>query len=145
MIYINDKDSHEYYKRPGAYAIIQNDKDEIAIVKDSDHNKFFFGGGVEKGEEILDTLKRELIEESGYTLKNISYFTEVAEFLKGKSGKYLEVLATIYIAQLDKKIKEPIEKDHQLIWINPLEYKGKLFRTWQNYTLDKYIEYKKHL
>lgn len=141
MIYINNGNKNIYNKRPGAYAIIENDKNEIAIVKDGDNDLFYFGGGLEEGENTIEALNRELIEESGYTLTNISYFTEIGEFLKSKNGEYVEVMATIYTAKFDKKVVEPIEKDHHIMWINPCEYKGKLFRNWQNYVLDIYINY----
>lgn len=141
MIYINNGDKNIYNKRPGAYAIIENDKNEIAIVRDDDNDLFYFGGGLEKGESTIEALNRELIEEAGYTLTNISYFTEIGEFLKSKDGKYVEVMATIYTAKFDKKVTEPKEKDHHIMWINPFEYKGKLFRNWQNYVLDLYINY----
>lgn len=49
MIYINNRNKNIYNKRPGAYAIIENDKNEIAIVRDGDNDLFYFGGGLEKG------------------------------------------------------------------------------------------------
>jgi len=141
MIYINNKNSKNYNKRPGAYAIIENDKNEIAIVRNNDSELFYFGGGIEKGESSIEALKRELLEETGYTLSNISYFTEIWEFLKSKKGKYIEAIATVYTARFDKKITNPKEKDHHIIWINPSNYKKKLLRNWQNYVLDLYINY----
>lgn len=143
MVYLNNKDQNDYKKRPGAYAIIENDNNEIAVVKDDTNDLFYFGGGVEVGESSIEALNREMLEEAGYTLSNISYFTEVGEFLKSTSGKYIEVMATIYTAKLDKKVTEPVEKDHHILWINPSEYQNKLFRNWQNYVLNLYINYKK--
>lgn len=141
MIYINNRNQNIYNKRPGAYAIIENDKNEIAIVKDDDNDLYYFGGGLEEGESTIDALNREMLEETGYTLTDVSYFTEIGEFLKSKAGKYIEVMATVYTARFDKKVAEPKEKDHHIMWVNPLEYKDKLFRNWQNYVLNLYIDY----
>lgn len=143
MIYLNNKDRNYYNKRPGSYVIIENNKNEIAIVKDDDNDLFYFGGGLEPDENNIEALNRELLEETGYTITNVSYFTEIGEFLKAKDGEYIEVIATIYTANFGKKITEPKEKDHHITWINPLEYQGKLLRSWQNYVLNLYINYKK--
>ena len=51
--------------------------------------------------------------------------------------------ATIFIAQFDKKITEPIEKGHNILWVLPQEYNGKLYHEYQNNLLDKYIAMKK--
>ena len=53
--------------------------------------------------------------------------------------KKLDFEATIYIAKFDKKILAPIEKDHRILWVSPLEYKDKLYHEYQRYILNKYI------
>lgn len=140
MKYINQKEEVDYKKRPGAYAIItRNEDSKIAIVTDGE-GIFFLGGGIEKNENQLEALKRELIEESGYSIKDIKEFDEVSSFLYSKSRGYLEVQAKIYLARFDKKITEPIEKDHSILWVNPSEYIGKLQHYWHNYILKEYVE-----
>ncbi len=142
MIYLNKKDCNDYIKRPGAYAIIENEKNEIAVVKNDKNELFYFGGGLEAGETKIVALKREMKEETGYSLKDIKYFTEVGEFLKSQEGKYIEIMATIYLAKFDKYLVDPIEYDHHILWVKPESYQGKLLRAWQNYVLDLYINYK---
>ena len=118
MKYVGNKEENiEYRKRPGAYAIIINkDDDKIGIVA-TEGRYFYLGGGIEKGETKLETLKRELLEESGYTIKNIKEF--------------------------DKKVTEPIEKDHTVLWVKPEEYVSKMFREWQSYIMKRFIEERK--
>lgn len=36
--------------------------------------------------------------------------------------------------------QEPIELDHQIVWVNPFEYKDKLYREYQRYILNKYVK-----
>lgn len=141
MKYIGNKEPKiEYKKRPGAYAIIiRKDDDKIGIVTDG-KDYFYLGGGIEETETELGALRRESIEESGYTLKNIQKFDKVGSFIYAKPHGYLEVIASVYIAELDEKIAEPIEKDHAVLWINPKDYVGKMCREWQEYILKEFIE-----
>ena len=131
-----------YTKRHGAYAIIEREEDnKIAIATDGEY--FFLGGGIEEGETEIEALKRELIEESGYRIKNIKYFDKVKAWADGGDRGPLDMTATIYTAQFDKKIAEPIEKDHTVLWVTPEEYVGKMCREWQNYIIKEFIEQRK--
>lgn len=145
MKYVGQKDeSVEYRKRPGAYAIIINkDDDKIGIVKvitDEGVENFYLGGGIEEGETKLEALKREMIEKAGYTIKNIKELEEVGEFIFAGEKGYIEVIASVFIAEFDQKIAEPIEKDHNVIWVKPEEYVDKMFREWQRYIMKEFIE-----
>ena len=145
MKYVGEKvENIEYRKRPGAYAIIVNKNDDkIGIVKkiiDEGTENFYLGGGIEEGETKLEALRREMIEEAGYTIKNIKELEEVGQFIFVEDKGYIEVIASVYIAELDKKVAEPIEKDHNLIWVKPEEYIDKMFREWQTYIMAKFIE-----
>lgn len=141
MKYINNREENIQYKiRPGAYAIITRKSDnKIGIVTDGKDN-FYLGGGIEENETEIVALKRELIEESGYTITNIQEFDKVGSFIFAQAHGYLEVIANVYIAEFDKKITEPIEKDHVVLWINPEDYIGKMCREWQEYILKEYIK-----
>ncbi|MBO4815881.1 MAG: NUDIX domain-containing protein [Clostridia bacterium] len=134
------KDGIEYKKRKGSYVIIEREEDDkIAIATDKTGVYFFLGGGSEKGEFAKDTVKRELIEETGYTLKDINYFNKIKSWCFSEKYGYLDVEATIYIAKFDKKVLEPIEKDHKTIWVSPIDYKDKLYHEYQRYILNEYL------
>lgn len=141
MEYVGSKEENiEYRKRPGAYAIIINKNDDkVGIVTDG-KDYFYLGGGIEKGETELDALKRELIEESGYTIKNIKKFNEVGSYIYAEDKGFLDVEAYVYIAEFDEKITEPIEIDHTVLWVKPEEYVSRMFREWQTYIMKKFIE-----
>lgn len=146
MKYVGSKEENvEYRKRPGAYAIIVNkDNDKIGIVTDGE-DYFYLGGGIENGETKLEALKREMIEEAGYSIKNIREFEEVGSHIFAEDKGYLEVIANVYIAEFDKKIAEPIEKDHKVLWVTPEEYVSKMFREWQRYIMERFIERRKNI
>lgn len=130
----------QYKKRICAYAIIERIKDKkIAIATDKSDIYFLLGGGREEDELIEETLKREIIEETGYSLRDVELFDKINSWCYNDKYGYLDVEATIYIAKLDKKILEPIENDHRILWVLPLEYKDKLYHKYQKYILNKYI------
>lgn len=148
MKYVGQKDENvEYRKRPGAYAIIVNKNDDkigiVKVITDEGVENFYLGGGIEEGETKLEALNREMVEEAGYSIKNIEELEEVGEFIFAEEKGYIEVIASVYIAEFDQKIAEPIEKDHNVIWVKPEEYIDKMFREWQRYIMKKFIEKRK--
>lgn len=145
-IIIGSKEENvEYKKRPGAYAIIINRTDDKVGIVTEGKNYFYLGGGIEEGETKLDALKREIIEEAGYSLKNIEEFEEVDSYVFAEDKGYFEVTASVYIAEFDKKIAEPIERDHTVLWVKPEEYICKMYREWQRYIMERFIEKKNYL
>ena len=146
MKYIKEEENPniKYRKRPGTYAIItRNEDDKVGIVTDGRDYFFFLGGGIEEGETKIKALKRELIEETGYTIKNIEPFDEVRSFIDSEEKGPLEVEAYIYTAEFDEKVAEPIEKDHRVLWVDSEDYMDKMYREWQKYILREYVERKK--
>lgn len=66
------------YQREGVTVIVENKNEEILFVE---AHRYLLGctewetpaGGTEKGEDILKTGEREVLEESGYHIKNLEY------------------------------------------------------------------------
>lgn len=132
----------QYKKREGAYVIIEREEDEKIAIATEGKTWFFLGGGIEKGETEIEALKREVIEEAGYSIKNIKYLDKVTAWADGVKKGPLDVTATFYTAEFDEKIVEPIEKDHQVFWVDATEYRTKLYHEYQRYILDEYIKIK---
>lgn len=139
MIRIGNKiEDRKYTKRYAVYSIIERKEDsKIAIATDGEF--FFLGGGIESEETEIEALRRELIEESGYSIKNIKYFDKITAWADGGKRGPLDVTATFYTAEFGEKICDPIEKDHKVLWVDAKDYKNKLYHEYQRYILDEYI------
>ena len=74
----------------------------------------FIGGGIENGESYEDCLKREFIEESGYSIQDIKPFVTIDCFWLAAGKWPLESLANFYIVELGEKICEPTEEGHEV-------------------------------
>lgn len=133
----------QYTKRLGAYAIIEREEDDKVAIATANGYYFFLGGGIEEGETEMEALRRELLEESGYSIKNIKYFDKVTSWADGGDRGPLDITATFYKAELDEKVTIASEKDHKLLWVNATEYKDKLYHEYQRYILEEYIKDKK--
>ena len=52
-----------------AAGVVINDKGEILMVKDNRHGWLFPGGQVEAGENVIDAVRREVMEETGIEIE----------------------------------------------------------------------------
>ena len=127
-----------YKERKCVYAILYDNDGNIAITNDGKY--FFFGGGKEGKEKDIETLEREMLEETGYTIKKIELFDKLISYEYNSSRGNLKIVATIYLAKLDKKVVEPIEKDHPILWGKPEEYINKMYHEYQRVILKEYIK-----
>ncbi len=82
-------------------------KNEIAMV----------GGGIEQGETHEDCLKREFLEESGYTIESIDELCAVDCFWLAGGEWPMESLANFYVVKLSEKAEIPTEDGHEPLWV----------------------------
>ena len=88
----------------------------------------------------METLKRELIEETGYELKDIKLLDNIISYEYSEARGNLKIVATIYTAKFDKKVTEPIEKDHKILWGRPEEFINLVYHKYQRVILKEYSE-----
>jgi len=83
--------------RPAVYGIIFNeDKAKILLSKQWDGYDYP-GGGIEKGERILEALKREVYEEVGVKIKGVELVTCEDDFYLSKKDKILHSILMYYV------------------------------------------------
>lgn len=112
-----DKDK-QYTKRPGAYGIIENDDNLIAIIK-TKTGYFLPGGGIEDNESPEECLVRECLEEIGAEILILENFAcGNCYFYSTRIDSDMESIGYFFICQIDKFLDIKTEDDHELIWLN---------------------------
>ncbi len=108
----------EYILRPGAYAVIFDAHKRVAVIQ-VDERVFLPGGGSNPGEIPEETLQRVAREECGREIhirwkigEAISYLLEPGE------GQHYQVPGHYFSAAFGKRIADPLESDHTLIWLD---------------------------
>jgi 8-oxo-dGTP diphosphatase len=108
----------DYVDRPGAYAVIENNDGQIAVIETT-VGYFLPGGGMEAGETELEALKREIREEIGYQALLLAEIGETVEYIEDRGQEnYYQIRSRFYRVQLGPKIGEGIEQGHRLVWVS---------------------------
>lgn len=69
------------FTRLAARAVLVNDSNKIAVMNFTKTSYYKLpGGGIDDGEEIIDALKREIQEETGYTITDIQPLGIIEEY-----------------------------------------------------------------
>lgn len=93
-------------------------RDDAVLVVSGERGQFYIlpGGRREKQESMEETLRREVLEETGWTLKELSilgfmHFHHLNPKKTDYPYPYPDFLWSVYIAQADKYIPEAITAD----------------------------------
>lgn len=129
------EDNQNYIPRVGAYGIAVKDN-LVSVISVRDFH-FLVGGGLENNENIEACLKREFLEEIGYEVKIIKHIGSFREYHKTlTTGEYYELLPEVYLVELQSKVCEGIEPDHELVWMSKADAKASLLLTYQKEVVD---------
>ncbi len=109
-----------YRPRPGAYAVIVDAADRLAVMR-TPKGLFLPGGGADPGETPEATLKREALEECGRALepgRRLAFALErVADDQDEGGAGGVTKQCTFFEARLGPRIATPVEHDHELVWM----------------------------
>ena len=99
--------------RPSVYGILVKDSSMLCVKQRWDEKYSFPGGGIELGEDTIDSLKREFLEETGYEIKVTKKqpaYVKTALFVGPVSKKPYHAIAFYYevrlISSKQKKAKD---------------------------------------
>lgn len=130
----------KYIDREGAYLIpIHNNR--IGVVK-TPKGLFLIGGGLEKNDQNhMDCIKRECLEETGYTVSIKDKICSAETFCNHPILGYFHPIQTYYIGDLIIKVVTPTDDDHQFLWLDYDFIKGKMCTEMQNWALEQCFNY----
>lgn len=124
---IQDK---KYTHRLCSYAVLINEAGKVGLVKNQ-KGYYLVGGGIEKDETAKEALHREALEEIGMSIKITKKIGNAIDYCDGaiyrKMNKYWSKKGHFFQAETIEFIQEPIELDHQLLWLTKEEAIKSLF------------------
>lgn len=85
-------------ERPGSYAIVI-DEDRVLVVDDG-RRLYLPGGGALADETPIDTLRRELREETGYELSDATLFQEARQWVTDETGTSINKHCSFFVVDL---------------------------------------------
>lgn len=112
----------DYQTRLGVYAVIPDEnKKNIILVQAPNGAWFLPGGEIEKGENHLIALERELMEELGFTATIGEYYGQADEyFYSSHRDTYFHNPAYIYQVTSYHQVGQPLEDFNHIAWF-PIE------------------------
>jgi len=112
--YIRKKVGHERILSVGLSCLILNEKDEVLLEKRTDNGLYCRpGGSLDLGETVIEGVKREVFEETGIKLEEVSLFMilsgEKME-IKYPNGDITDYTDLVFVSHVDsRKIKMKIQ------------------------------------
>ena len=112
------KENVTYQPRYSVYAVIPDaEKKQIVLVQAPNGAWFLPGGEIEAGEDHQEALKRELIEELGFTAEIGSYFGQADEYFYSRHrDTYYYNPAYLYEAISFQEVQKPLEDFNHIAW-----------------------------
>lgn len=115
--WIKDSDFTKYEPIVQIYGIIYDKKDNVLIGRKDSNNPWALMGGTPEGnEQVIETLKRELIEEADVTFKKpvLLGVQKVIEIDGNAIGEPFYQCRVV--AEVDRVLKQTIDPDKGIIW-----------------------------
>ena len=109
--------------RVASRGIIRN-ADMVLMIHCAFYDDYTFpGGGVEEGEDPIDALARECMEEAGVVIKNVKPFYKIVEEREMDEETYMHHESLFYLCEVEKTCEQhlesyEIELGYEPVWIS---------------------------
>ena len=128
-----------YIERPGAYAVIRNARQRIALLR-AGPAFFLPGGGSAPGETPQITLHREIMEECGRAIQIGPELGKAIEYIYARSeGLDYLILSTFFEAMFVEGQAEQPEDNHLLVWLSASDAIQRLQRQSQAWAVQQLV------
>ena len=106
----------DYIDRPGVYALVI--RDMRLLVVDTASGFFLPGGGTDAEESSEDTLRRELLEETGFSADGLVEIGTARQYvLDAMTGIGYTKIETYFRVATVQQRAQPVELDHTVRWV----------------------------
>lgn len=108
-----------YRRRPGAYAILLREGQILLTFQQAPEPEFQLpGGGIERGEDPIPALHREVLEETGWTISPPQYVGAYRRYVyMPEYDLQAEKFCTIWLARPATRRGPPTETGHSAHWM----------------------------
>lgn len=103
-----------YHDRTGAYLIAEH-AGSIALIQ-TPKGYFLPGGGMEPSEDPQACIRRELLEETGYTVRITGRVATADAYERHPMLGWFHPIQHYYAGELVEQVAAPSETDHTLVW-----------------------------
>lgn len=129
-----------YRDRVGAYLVTEH-AGHIALIQ-TPKGYFLPGGGMEPGESAETCIRREILEELGYTVRIDEVLGIADMYVRHETIGWFHPVQYYLRGELIHKVSVPIEEDHKMVWRPAIEAENLLFPECQRWAVACYIKRK---
>lgn len=113
------RQGQRYRRRPGIYAVLLEGGQVLTTFQAEPKPEFQLpGGGIDPGEHPLAALHREVMEETGWTIRIRRRLGAFRRFCyMPEYDLWAEKLCTVYLARPARPVGPPTEAGHSAVWL----------------------------
>lgn len=140
---IGEKFEGRFEFRETCFGIVKNKNKMLLVRKGGQFS--FVGGGMEQGENCIDCLKREFVEESGYKITKASELVCINCYWLANNKWPMNTKCNVFVVNVDLKSGvAPTEEGHEVFWVDKSEVLSLLALPYHKEAMKYYLETQKN-